>query len=76
MSGAVAGLPGKFPVLNCFFRISSTSSMPLMVVATVWNRLKPEHRPNPLFDSAMILLHDVVQVLAGSYPNTARYHSR
>jgi hypothetical protein len=38
--------------------------------------LEPEHRPSPLFDSAMILLHNVVQVLAGSYPNTARYRSR
>ena len=35
------GLPGKFPVLNCCFRIFSTSSMPLMVVAAVWNRLNP-----------------------------------
>jgi hypothetical protein len=38
--------------------------------------LEPEHRPNSLFDSAMILLHNIVQVLAGSYPNAARYRSR
>ena len=38
--------------------------------------LEPEHRPNPLFDSAMILLLKVVQVLAGSYPNMARYRFR
>jgi hypothetical protein len=30
--------------------------------------LEPEHRPNPLFDAAMVLLHNIVQVLAGSYP--------
>jgi len=38
--------------------------------------LEPEHGPNPLFDAAMILLHNVVQVLAGPYPNTACYRSR
>ena len=32
--------------------------------------LESEHWPNPLFDSAMILLHKIVQVLAGSYSNT------
>jgi hypothetical protein len=37
---------------------------------------EPEHRPNPLFDSAMILLHDIVQVLAGSYPNPAGHRFR
>lgn|GEM_PF-4194304 len=37
--------------------------------------LEPEHRSNPLFDAAMILLHQVVQVLARSYPYTARYRS-
>lgn len=37
--------------------------------------LEPEHRSNPLFDAAMILLHRIVQVLARSYPYTARYRS-
>jgi len=37
--------------------------------------LEAEHRPNPLFDAAMILLHHIVQVLAGPYPNPARYRS-
>ena len=35
-----------------------------------------EHRSNPVFNSAMILLHNIVQVLAGSYPTLARYRSR
>jgi hypothetical protein len=34
--------------------------------------LEPEHRPYPLFDSAMVLLDNIVQVLAGAYPNAAR----
>jgi hypothetical protein len=38
--------------------------------------LEPEHRPYPLFDSAMILLDNIVQVLAASYPNAAHYVSR
>ncbi len=38
--------------------------------------LELEHRPNPLFDAAMILLHNVVQVLGGPYPNTACYRCR
>jgi len=33
--------------------------------------LEPEHRPNSLFDMAMILLHHIVQVLAGPYHNPA-----
>ena len=37
--------------------------------------LEPEHRPNPLFNAAMILLHNIVQVLAGSDPNAAGYRS-
>lgn len=37
--------------------------------------LAPEHRPNPLFDAAMILLHNIVQMLAGPYPYTALYRS-
>jgi hypothetical protein len=35
-----------------------------------------EHRPYPLFDSAMILLHDIIQVLAGSYANSPGHYSR
>jgi hypothetical protein len=38
--------------------------------------LEPEHRPYPLFDSAMILLDNIVQVLAAAYANAARYVSR
>jgi hypothetical protein len=30
--------------------------------------LESEHRPNSLFDPAMVLFDDVVQVLAGSDP--------
>jgi hypothetical protein len=37
---------------------------------------EPEHRQYPLFDSAMILLDNTVQVLAGAYANAARYVSR
>jgi hypothetical protein len=38
--------------------------MPVMMIAAVSNRLKSKHRPNSLFDAAMILLHHIVQVLA------------
>jgi Lipocalin-like domain len=38
--------------------------------------LEPEHRPYPLFDSAMILLHNIVQVLTGAYSNSAQHGSR
>jgi len=38
--------------------------------------LEPEHRPYPLFDPAMILLDNIVQVLAGAYADAARYLSR
>ena len=37
---------------------------------------EPEHRSYSLFDSAMILLDNIVQILAGSYPNAARYRAR
>jgi hypothetical protein len=33
--------------------------------------LESKHRPNPLFEAAMILLHNIVQLLAGPYLNTA-----
>jgi hypothetical protein len=35
--------------------------------------LEPEHRPNPLFNSAMILLHNIVQVVPrqNSIPESA-----
>jgi hypothetical protein len=35
--------------------------------------LEPEHRSYPLFDSTMILLNNIVQILARSYSNAARY---
>src|SRR5438270_7556555 len=35
-----------------------------------------EHRSNPVFDAAMILLHHIIQVLAGSYSNALRHRSR
>jgi len=38
--------------------------------------IEPEHRSNPLFDSTMILLHNIVQILAGSCLNTMRNRSR
>jgi hypothetical protein len=41
MSGADTGLPGKFPILNCCFRIFSASSIPLIVIVAVSNRLNP-----------------------------------
>src|SRR6516164_1628761 len=31
-----------------------------------------QHRPNPLFDSAVVLFHEIVQVLAGSHLDSAR----
>jgi hypothetical protein len=34
-----------------------------------------EHRSNPVFDAAMILLHHIIQVLAGSYSNALRHLS-
>src|SRR5690242_14160864 len=34
-----------------------------------------EHRSDSVFDSAMILLHNIIQVLAGSYSNTMRHRS-
>jgi hypothetical protein len=37
--------------------------------------LEPEHRPYPLFDSAMILLDNIVQVLTGAYSNSAQHGS-
>src|SRR3954462_15111421 len=37
---------------------------------------KSEHWSNPLFDAAMILLHHIIQVLAGSYSNALRHRSR
>jgi hypothetical protein len=41
MSGAATGLPGKVPILNCCFRIFSASSIPLIVIVAVSNRLNP-----------------------------------
>jgi len=38
--------------------------------------LEPEHRSYPLFDPAMILLDNVVQVLAGAHANSLRYGFR
>src|SRR5262249_24892729 len=35
--------------------------------------LEPQHRHNPLFYPAMILLHDIVQIFAGSDPHTTRH---
>jgi len=35
--------------------------------------LESEHRHNPLFYPAMILLHDIVQVFTGSDPHTTRH---
>ena len=37
--------------------------------------LEPEHRSNPLFDAAMILLHHIAHVFERSYPYTVRYRS-
>jgi hypothetical protein len=60
-SGAVAGLPGKFPVLNCCFRIFLCK----LDTADSYRRrlelLEPEHRPNLLFDSMIILFRNIVQ---------------
>src|SRR5262249_11027260 len=35
--------------------------------------LEPQHRHNPLFYPSMILLHDIVQIFAGSDPHTTRH---
>jgi hypothetical protein len=66
MSGAVAGLPSLglvFPNLLHKLDVANRYRRSL-------ESLESEHWPNPLFDSAMILLHKIVQVLAGSYSNT------
>src|SRR3954468_11044926 len=41
IAGIVVGRPGSLPTLNCCFRIFSASSIPLIVIAAVWNRLNP-----------------------------------
>jgi hypothetical protein len=41
MAGIMDGLAGSFPILNCCFLIFAASSIPLIVTAAVWNRLKP-----------------------------------
>jgi hypothetical protein len=38
--------------------------------------LETKHGSNPLLDSAMILLYNIVQVFAGSHPNLVRHGSR
>src|SRR5215469_18644112 len=38
-----------------------------MVTAAWSNRLNPKHRPNPLFDSTVVLFDEIVQVLARSH---------
>src|SRR5215813_8581345 len=35
--------------------------------------LESQHRRNPLFHPTMILLHDIVQIFAGSDPHTTRH---
>ena len=74
MSGADIGLPGKMPILNCCFRIFSASSMSLIVIVAVSNRLKLSiGRPTVLCGDD--LFHDIGQVVAGPYPNPVRYRS-
>jgi hypothetical protein len=46
--------------------------MPRIVTAAALESLQSEHRPNSLFDPAMVLFDNVVQVLAGPDPYSAR----
>src|SRR6266481_5552359 len=68
----VALHPPSLPVLNCPFLIFSASSIPEIVTAALSNRLNPQHRPDSLLHSPMVLLHQIVQVLAGSNLDATR----
>ena len=54
--------------LNWFFLIFSANSMPRIVTAAVSNRLNPSIGSDSLFDPAMVLFDNVVQVLGGANP--------
>src|SRR5271166_3324440 len=70
--GAVVACPVSGLRLNCCFLIFSASSMPRIVTAASLESLEPEHRPDPLLYSPVILLDHVVQVFAGSHLYAAR----
>jgi hypothetical protein len=69
MTGAVAVAPPSLPVLNCFFLIFSAKLDATDHDCCVSESLEPEHWADPSFQSPMILLDQVVQVLAESGPS-------
>lgn len=59
----VAVGPPSLPALNCPVLTFSASSMPPITTFAVLKALHLQHLPQPLFDSPMVLLDQVVQVL-------------
>src|SRR5215471_3977271 len=64
-SDMVASAPPRLPVLNCPFLIFSANSIPLIVTTPWSNSFEPEHRPDPLLHSTMVLFDQVIEILAG-----------
>jgi hypothetical protein len=63
----------SLPILNRPFLIFSANSIPLLVIARVVESFEPQHRPNPLFHSPVVLFDQVIQVLARSDPVKEKY---
>jgi len=72
ISGAVVAFPVSGLRLDCWFLIFLLTGMPRIVTAAVLESFEPEHRPDPLPYSPVILLDHVVQVFAGSHLYAAR----